>query len=49
LSRDIGAKLGAFAPRVVVTVDAIPRNDAGKVRRDELVARARAMQASAAD
>jgi acyl-coenzyme A synthetase/AMP-(fatty) acid ligase len=48
LSRDIGARLGALAPRVVVTIDEIPRNDAGKVRRDELVVRARAAQASAA-
>ena len=43
-SRDVGAQLGALAPRVLVTIDAIPRNDAGKVRRDELIARARAAQ-----
>jgi acyl-coenzyme A synthetase/AMP-(fatty) acid ligase len=48
LSRDIGARLGAFAPRVVVTIGEIPRNEAGKVRRDELVVRARAAQASSA-
>jgi acyl-coenzyme A synthetase/AMP-(fatty) acid ligase len=43
---DVGARLGALAPRVLVTVDAIPRNDAGKVCRDELVASARAAQAA---
>jgi fatty-acyl-CoA synthase len=42
LSRDVSAQLGALAPRVLVAIDAIPRNDAGKVRRDELIARARA-------
>ena len=46
LSLDVRARLGALAPRVLVTVDAIPRNAAGKVRRDELVARARAAQAA---
>jgi len=46
LTQDVGAQLGALAPRVLVAVDAIPRNDAGKVRRDELIARVRAAQAA---
>lgn len=48
LSHEVRARLGGLAPRVLVAIDAIPRNDAGKVRRDELVARARAAQASSA-
>ena len=46
LHAEVGRRLGALAPRVLITIDAIPRNDAGKVRRDELVARAHAARGS---